>query len=404
MKEKNSVFSSALDSLLSNEMIDVSATSDGIFPTELVISGKSEKNKETEDAAKKAADDEEKDLIELDPNDITEEESEEEEEGESGTEETLEESSSKNEQSPQSKKAKTSSPLTPYAQLLVDEGVLPNLDVKKFDGTADGLKEAMVTEIMGAVNSYKDSLPDRIKNLINNYEEGIPLEKLLELDHIETDVSKVTDEKLEDDVPLQKKLVSDYLKRTTKFSETKISKLVDGYEDAGELEEEAKSSLTELKSFVDTEKAKELKTVEKQKVDNERQRKEDLLALQEKVKSTNEIIPGLKLNDKIKSNVLASMTTPVGYDQTGRPVNKIVAARMDNPVEFEIKLHYLFEVTKGFTDFSKLAEKGKKDATKSFEAAVSELDNTKFEESGETKQLGRKSTDFLKSLEKVYKI
>jgi len=77
---------------------------------------------------------------------------------------------------------------------------------------------------------------------------------------------------------------------------------------------------------------------------------------------------------------------------------------MENPVEFELKLHYLFEVTKGFTDFSKLTEKGKKDATKSFEAAVSDLDKETYEGTEQIKTLGKKSSDFLKSLEKTYKL
>ena len=77
---------------------------------------------------------------------------------------------------------------------------------------------------------------------------------------------------------------------------------------------------------------------------------------------------------------------------------------MENPVEFEMKLHYLFEVTKGFKDFSKLVEKGKKDATKSFEEAVSQIDNSEKNESGEPRQLGKKSNDFFKSLNKTFNI
>jgi hypothetical protein len=399
MEKNKNIFETDLNSMLSTP-IEVDAMIDNnAYPRELLT------NRQTEDKDKQDESKEDESLIDLEDTKQTEEESEEDEDG--NNEDTLEdEPSSDTEQSPQKSKSKTSSPLTPYAKLLVDEGVLPNLDVEKFDGTADSLKEAMVNEIMGAVDLYKESLPSRVKDLINNYEEGIPLEKLLELDRIETEVSNITEEKLEEDIPLQKKLVSDYLKRTTKFSETKISKLVDGYEDSGDLEDEAKSSYAELKTLAETEKANELKNITQQKKDAETQRKQDLIALQEKVKTTSEIIPGIKFNDKVKQNVLSSMTTPVGYDQAGRPVNKIVAARMDNPVEFEIKLHYLFEITKGFTDFSKLADKGKKDASKAFESAVSELDNShKFDSSDAPEiKIGKKGEDFLKGLGKTYHI
>jgi len=401
MEKREGLFDVSLDSMLNSTLIEVNAVSDIEFPGETIRSG-NEKDKEKELAEKKANEEINKSLIELDS--AKENGTEDNEEEEEESEEISEEPSSNTKSPLESKKQRNSSPLTPYAQLLVDEGVLPNLDIKKFDGTADSLKEAMVEEIIGAVDIYKDSLPDKIKHLINNYEEGIPLEKLLELDKIETDVEKVTDETLEEDVSLQKKLVTDYLKRTTKFSETKISKLVDGYEDSGDLEEEAKASLIELKTFVATEKKKELANVEKQKSDANEQRKKDLVALQEKVKTTDEIIPGIKLNDKIRQNLFSAMTTAVGYDQTGRPVNKIVAARQENPVEFEIKLHYLFEITKGFTDFSKLAEKGKKDASKSFEEAVDNLDkNETFRESNSS-ATSKKSMDFLKSIEKTYNL
>jgi hypothetical protein len=398
MEKKNEIFDVNLDSLLSNQQIDVDAANDGMYPEDIIPS-RSPKEKEKEAEIIKAKVEAEKDLIDLDIK--NEEVEEEEEEGK----EISEEPSSNKETSPQISKSKTSSPLTPYAQLLVDEGVLPNLDVKSFDGTAESLKDAMITEIVGAVDMYKESLPDRIKNLINNYEDGVPFEKLLEIDRSETDVASVTDEKLEEDVSLQKKIVTDYLKKTTKFSDTKITKIVDGYEDGGDLEDEAKTSLTELKTLVASEKANELKTVAYQKRLEEDNRKKELTYLQEKIKTTTEIIPGMTLNNKVKENVLASMTTPVGYDQYGRPVNRIVASRMENPVEFEMKLHYLFEITKGFTDFTKLAEKGKKDATKAFEEAVNQMDDTHYEEHEKgAEPLKQKSLNFLKGLEKTYHI
>lgn len=395
--EKN-IFDTALDSMMASTAIEVEGVGMGLSDYEAIPPVV---DKEKEAASKKAEEDKNKDLIDLDDDKNEEVEDEEKEEAE----EEISEEPSSSENSPHKSKSKTSSPLTPYAQLLVDEGVLPNLDVKKFDGTADSLKEAMVNEIIGAVDSYKDSLPERIKNLINNYEDGISFEKLLQLDSIETDISKVTEEKLEEDTSLQKKIVGDYLKRTTKFSETKISKLVDGYEDSGELEDEAKSSLEELKGIVTKEKDNELKNVTEQKKVAEDNRKKELSTLQEKIKTSTEIIPGMKLNDKVRNNVFASMTTPVGYDQNGRPVNKIVAARMENPVDFELKLHYLFEITKGFTDFTKLSEKGKKDASKQFEEAVNNMDNNHFDESEhKDEQVKKRSLDFIKSLSKTYNL
>lgn len=67
-----------------------------------------------------------------------------------------------------------SSPLVPYAKLLVDEGILPNLNLDEFDGTAEGLKEAMNKEIHNGIEAYKASLPEDVKKIIDGYEVGVP--------------------------------------------------------------------------------------------------------------------------------------------------------------------------------------------------------------------------------------
>jgi len=397
MEKNKQIFDMSLDSLLDTP-IEVDAVGENYMQDAIPA-----KENKKDPAPKKDEVNETAGMIDLDASLGTDDEEVEEEE--TDDEEISEDPSSSKESPQKSNQSKTSSPLTPYAKLLVDEGVLPNLDLKDFDGTAESLKEAMIVEIMGAVDMYKDSLPNRVKQLINNYEDGVPFEKLLDIDRSEVKLDSLTEEKIEEDVSLQKQLVEDYLKRTTKFSEKKIGKMIETMEDSGELEEEAKSSAAELKELLESEKTNEKKYVAEQQKVAEENRKKELSALHEKVRSTTEIVPGIKLNDKVRNNVLTSMTQPVGYDQTGRPVNRIVAARMENPVEFELRLHYLFEITKGFTDFSKLADKGRRDATKAFEEAVGDLDATSHE-GADTRErvLGSKSKDFLKGLERTFKL
>jgi hypothetical protein len=45
-------------------------------------------------------------------------------------------------------------------------------------------------------------------------------------------------------------------------------------------------------------------------------------------------------------------------------------ARMENPVDFETKLNYLFYVTKGFTDFSKIQKSQKRKAVESLDKVL----------------------------------
>lgn len=118
--EKNKLFDVNLDSL-----IEVDAQGDSNYPTELLEVQRPSDAKREENEGKQEKVNEDEGLIDLEEIDGNEEDIEEEEE-----EDVQEEPSSKK-QPPQSK-SKTSSPLTPYAQLLIDEGVLPNFDIKKF--------------------------------------------------------------------------------------------------------------------------------------------------------------------------------------------------------------------------------------------------------------------------------
>ena len=276
--------------------------------------------------------------------------------------------------------------------------------MEEFDGTAEGLKTAMINEIVGAVEMYKETLPDRVKDLINNYEEGVPLEQLLKLDKEELQVLSLDEDKIKEDISLQKETVRNYLKKTSKFSDKKIDNQIQYYEDSGELEEEALNAATELKDLLKTEKEQAVEQAKQKEKMMQDQARQDLANLNKKIQDATEIIPGLKLNDKVKSELIKSMTVPAGKDKNGNPVNRIVAARMENPVDFEIKLHYLFEITKGFSDFSKLVEKGKKDTIKEFEEAISKTDGKMTEGTFQSEKTKKASNRLINTIAKTYNI
>jgi len=233
--EKDGIFNTDLASLV-GEPIEVDGVGD--FSGFVEATKTTDDNKETKKEDKK----EEEGLIDLE--ELEEEEEEQEEE--------IEEEEKPSSTNPDKKQS--SSPFTPYAKLLKEEGVLPNLNMEDFDGTAEGLKTAMINEIIGAVEMYKDTLPSRVKDLINNYEEGVPLEELLKIDKEEVQALSLDEDKIKEDISLQKKTVRDYLKKTSKFSDKKIDNQIQYYEDSGELEEEALNAAAELKELIQTEK------------------------------------------------------------------------------------------------------------------------------------------------------
>jgi hypothetical protein len=383
--EKDVIFNTDLASLV-GDPIEVEGVSDFAesFEVPKIEDNKTEVKKETKK--------EDEGLIDLE--EVEEEEEEQEEE--------IEEEEKPSSTDPDKKQS--SSPFTPYAKLLKEEGVLPNLNMEEFDGTAEGLKTAMINEIVGAVEMYKETLPDRVKDLINNYEEGVPLEQLLKLDKEELQVLSLDEDKIKEDISLQKETVRNYLKKTSKFSDKKIDNQIQYYEDSGELEEEALNAATELKDLLKTEKEQVVEQAKQKEKMMQDQARQELANLNKKIQDATEIIPGLKLNDKVKSELIKSMTVPAGKDKNGNPVNRIVAARMENPMEFEIKLHYLFEITKGFSDFSKLVEKGKKDTMKEFEAAISKTDGRMTEGTFQSEKTKKASDKLINTISKTYNI
>ena len=274
-----------------------------------------------------------------------------------------------------------SSPLVPYAKLLVDEGILPNLNLDEFDGTAEGLKEAMNKEIYSGIEAYKASLPEDVKKIIDGYEVGVPLEKLLELNKEKLNVSTIKESDIINNEELQKEIVRKYFKKTTRFSDKKIEQNIERLSDIGELEAEALSNITELKALVEEEEAKAIEDAKRREEEYQEQLRKYWEEFDKKLEAADEIIPGLKVTKAIKQKIITNLSTAVATDQNGNPVNKIAYYRSKHPQEFELYLNYLFEVTNGFSDFSVLSKGGKKAAIAELEKAARNLDINKTKRS-----------------------
>ena len=278
-----------------------------------------------------------------------------------------------------SQKAKESSPLAPYAKLLVEEGVFQSSDIEKWDGTAEGFVSLEMSKLEEWKEDYKtNTLHPRLKWLQDNLEDGVPLKTLLDLDEKSTTLESITPELLEDNGEIQKNVARAYFKRTTSFSDIKIEKEIKKLEDADELRDESKEFFEELKGLDKKDKEQFALDAKKQREDAIKAQNETLKTFKTTLEKTEEVVTGLKVNQIMRDKIYKSLTTVVEVDETsGTPLNKIAKARMQDPINFEIKLAYLFEVTDGFKNWDIFTTKGKKDAYNNFEAAARELDKGK---------------------------
>lgn len=284
------------------------------------------------------------------------------------------------------------SPLLPYAKLLVAEGVLRESDIEGFDGSADGLIDAEKKKFSAWQEEYKNSLDPRVKWLAENIEAGVPLEDLLEIDKKNITYDSITPEIVGSDIELQKDLVRAYYKATTKFNDARIEKEINRLDDLSELGPEAASALEELK-ILNAERETALKQqAEQQRIQSIENQKKTLETFKKNLEDKKEIIAGIEFNKVMKDRVYNTLTSVVGYDSNGQPINKIAQARAENPLEFETTLAYVYELTNGFKDFTAIASKGKKQAIDEFEKAAGRIDTKKFSGNYSSDPRGTKNT------------
>lgn len=296
---------------------------------------------------------------------------------EESVEEQTEESKQKETEDPSSHDTKDSSPFTSYAKLVMEEGLLPNFDIDKWDGKAEGLIQGMQEEIDYGVNSYKETLDPRVKWLADNIDQGIPMEDLLAVDRQRLTLANITEENLAEDT-VQKDIVKQYYLETTQFPEATIDKAIERLEATGDLEEESKGFFEQLKQINVQKEQKLAQDAAVQQQARAEQETKALADFKQTLTAMDEIVPGVKVNTVMKDKIFKGLTTVVATDPvTGTPLNEIAKARLENPIDFETKFGYVWYATKGLTDFSVFGSAGKKSAIKDFEESVKNLDTNK---------------------------
>lgn len=275
------------------------------------------------------------------------------------------EESSSDEESPDS-----SSPFYSLANALREEGALQSVDdekLKNIDNAKD-LVDLLSDEFEESKNSYLSNLEATAKEAAEAIEKGVPLEQFKEAKAEEQYYENTSKEDLQESEDLQKEILKQDYKRRG-FSDERADKIIKNLEDTGELQDESETSLKELKESKKQETEQLKQQAEQERQEQEKQRKQELNKLHENIQSKNEIIPGLELKGKTKDKIYESMTTPVGQDGEGNPLDAVMQAWINDP-DYPVKVHYLHQITNGFTDFSKLINTSKKKAVEDLNQAV----------------------------------
>jgi hypothetical protein len=265
------------------------------------------------------------------------------------------------------------------ATVLHEQGLLPSLDLQSNKiGSVDDIANAFKAEIEGNVKSKMvEALGEDGYNAVMN---GIPITELAKTREAQATLDSITPEALQSDLELSKRVIyQDYLNQG--ISEDRAQRLLKRVIDSGEdaILEDAAESLTSLKVY--EQRQLENKQLEYQKQQEAEQARQAQLEteLKNKIYNSKELIQGAKLNKAMQDKVFKSMTEIVGKNENGVLENKLMRERRENPVEFDAKLYYIYELTNGFKDLSKVLNTTRSSAVDELERS---LRQTKHQDSG----------------------
>jgi len=264
--------------------------------------------------------------------------------------------------------------LNNFASALAEEGILPSLDqdklanIKNFDDLAQAVRQEIQAHEFA-------QLDDTQKRYLEALKSGIPTDDFLKMEKASQEIAKVTSSDLESNETLRREILQRHY-QTKGLTADKAAKLTSRAFDIGEDLSDAQEALAELQEMEGARLKNEIASRDKQRKDAEIANTKQLEALKKEIiEGKDDIIPGTNLTKQLRTKIYESMTKVVDHTKEGQPLNAVLKARMDNPKDFEMKLHYLFNMTNGFKDLSPLMRKAKSNAVNKFTESLSTSDS-----------------------------
>lgn len=256
------------------------------------------------------------------------------------------------------------------SNVLFEQGIIPSLESSENIKTAEDF-----------VDVFKKEIDIQAEQRLNTYLENLDLEKIAISKRTQLDLDVIDEDYLKDNIEVAKDIIfRDYLNQG--LSEDRAKKLLRKTIDLGEdmVIEDALESTHSLKEH-------EAKVVEQEKVrykqaliEQEKEQEAINNTIKNNIYTSKEIIAGIPNTKALQDRVFKAMTEVVAKDpNTGEMQNKFMQTRSTNPIDFDTKMYYLFELTNGFQDLSAISKTATSKAVKKLEGV---LRKTKFEDNG----------------------
>lgn len=243
------------------------------------------------------------------------------------------------------------------AEYLIEEGVIIPKDNKDYFKSPEGIRELVKDSIEIGIDEYKASKPKMAQDFIEFIEnDGDPRDFIQQVSNVNyRDVVIVPTEEDEDNleeyINTQKLVIRDKLVLDG-LTEEEIEDTISGFEEAKQLEKQAKFALKNLIKIQDEEYTSMLKEQEEFKqsrIKEAQVQEEDLKKL---IKGTKKI-GDYDLTDSDQDNFIKYLTVPVQKDKQGNILTKALVDSQD-PVK-RLELAYL-QFKGGIKELTKKAE------------------------------------------------
>lgn len=274
-----------------------------------------------------------------------------------------------------------SSPKNPYSSFAKTlASSLPYLDLKdKEIKTAQDLVDFYEESIEGEVKNREFSdLTDNQKYYLEAIRTGVPEETVRGNISFEESLNDITEEDIQADPELRKDIIKQaYILRG--FSDNEAEKQVQRSISVGEDIDDALSYKEALSKYVADKKQHDLQTAQAAVKARQDKINSDLATLKERIDKPEEVLPGVNMSTKFKTDLYDMITKPAGEIE-GRSVNWLTKWLSEDPINNQLKLAYMFKVTEGFKNPE--ASASKKTKSKAIKDLDSILNTTNFDATG----------------------
>lgn len=254
--------------------------------------------------------------------------------------------------------------------VLHEQGIIPSLDSSEKVETSEDL-----------INVFKKEIEIQAARKFEDYIENLDVDKVGQVKKQELLLESISEDTLKDDLELAKQIIyQDYINQG--LSEDKAKRLLKKTIDLGEdiVLEDATESLNSLKEFTKRQLEVEKQAAQEEIKKQAEQQKKLELELKNKVYNSQDIVKGLKITKALQDRVYKSMTEIVSKNpETGVLENKLMQERSKDPISFDTRMYYIYELTNGFNDFSKVAKDAQSKTVKDLERVIR---RTKIEDNG----------------------